>query len=152
MLVTLLPFIEMRVNISNSKSTIHRYLLTPYVNIINSTIYEEVSLSCTKDSQCFSDRCFNNECVPNEKINIQGCMSDKCGKLNNDQCSVNDECLSRGCNKKCIDQDFYSDVSPYRAEYILFGILSTLLFLAVICGCICFWTQPNEFPPLINTK
>lgn len=143
------PFIEMPTNTSDTIPSIHRYILTPYADVYNSTIYNTVSLSCTKDSQCFSDRCVNNECVPNEKNNIRVCEYDKCGKFNRDQCYVDNECFSGYCNEKCTDpEDVEPRINPYRDEYILAGILGFLIFLAVVCGCICCWTQPDEFPKI----
>jgi len=100
----------------NKEGKINIYIVKTFLNINDELInyYNKmysnktyVSINCSNDSDCLSNKCFNNYCIFNNETPIVHCDSIYtgnrksymyCGKPYEDYCNTNDECSSKNCN------------------------------------------------------
>jgi len=124
---------------------------------LNDCVYEFpynnslVSVKCTSDSECLSNKCFKNHCVFDEETPLVHCDNIYsaptlfrkassyiyCGKAYGDTCKNNDECSSKLCSSKgiCTLQTNGPSDSDYIGPGITLAYISFIFVIAIIIGC-----------------
>jgi len=145
----------------NKEGNINIYIVVTFININDKLInhYNKtysnktyISINCSNDSDCLSNKCYNNYCIFNEKNPIVHCDDIYtgnrksymyCGKPAHDICKNNDECSSKICyDGFCGIQYNGPSDSEYttgaiKVFYSFLAIVVIFIILIIMC-CICF--------------
>jgi len=168
------PFIEL----PDQNNHIRKYILVPYANYYKDFMYEYnnnetvyISLKCSNDYQCFSNKCVDNICTYNENSDATRCdriytrynmFSRKkdigghihCGRMLHEYCTEDEECSFNSCkNNRCSDIHYVpteldSVVIDFQDIFIMIGfIIVIIIFLCCCCyyGIKCYKNRNENF-------
>jgi hypothetical protein len=118
--------------------------LDPYTYNFNFDILEEVTIGCTKDSQCFTNKCVNTRCVFNENGDIKRCVDGHCGIFMGDPCTTRDECAEGDCDGVCHWPEQSEGETDIERGLIFLGTLGFLIIIVLIVCCIAYYDSDTK--------
>jgi len=139
-----LPFIEIPINTNTSllnnnsehqKNKVNRYILEPYIFYLDTYMVDEITMECTKDSHCFTNKCVDTRCAFNENGDIKLCIDGHCGRFVGDPCTTGDECAKGYCDEECIFPKQPERETNTKHNLEFFGILGFLIIIVFIVFC-----------------